>query len=57
MWQKRPVVWQIVQQSILNYSGSEGARVKASPLFFVFIFGVLNFQRGYKAETRIEPGY
>ena len=57
MWQKRPVVWQIVQQSILNYSGSEGARVKASPLFFVFIFGVLNFQRGYKAETQIEPGY
>ena len=32
-----------------NYSGSEGARVKVSALFFVFIFGVPNFLRGYKA--------
>ena len=40
------------------YSGPEGARVKVSPLFFVIIIScVLNFLRGYKAQTRIEPGY
>ena len=32
-----------------NYSGPEGARVKVSPLFFLIIFGVLNFLNGYKA--------
>ena len=29
--------------ALLNYSEPEGARVKVSPLLFVFTFGVLNF--------------
>ena len=49
------------------YSGPEGALVKVPPLFFViiiifiiiitFVFCAPNFLRGYKAQTRIEPGY
>ena len=48
---------------MFNYSGPEGARVKASPLFFVIIIIIIcvfcapNFLRGYKAQTWIEPGY
>ena len=34
---------------IPHYSGPKGARVKVSPPFFVFMLGVLNFLRGYKA--------
>ena len=40
--------------------GRKAPRVKVSPLFFVIIICVFrapNFLRGYKAQTRIEPGY